>query len=175
MTAILDRSIFVRNSVPNIFETNNVTPHQYKAAHCAVAKKYYVIYKMNINECWKEAKQGHLESVQQLRKLGNTYLHFPSFPFISEKPTSSCFEQMCLAEFAHDYRIKDRSNNNRDHESDQTTDTTQSKVLTLQNNLETIVKRNKPAVIRNMNVNKDKNAEDYYHNLLRVYYPHGSE
>jgi len=38
----------------------------------------------------------------------------------------------------------------------------------------TISKRAKPAVIRYMKVNEDKQSEDYYDNLFKLFMPHRS-
>ncbi|XP_053406580.1 uncharacterized protein LOC128559306 [Mercenaria mercenaria] len=264
-------------TVSAIFEAVNITPDQYRAAHCALATKNTVVFKRNITECWvnpynshllrawngnmdiqpvldvyscimyivsyiskaerelgdllrnaqKEANEGHLEPVKQLRKLGNVYLNSREVSIMEAvyrvtgmhlkqssrqvfipvdrhsiklskplkylreqdeniwmtsltdrylaRPTSSDFEQICLAKFARDYCIKDRTNQNTDHLPEQSTNTAESNVYTLQNNLGTIMKRKKPAVIRYMKVNKDKKSEDYYHNILRLYFPHRSK
>lgn len=78
---------------------------------------------------------------------------------------------MSLAEFASEYSIKDRSENRSDI-SNNALDTTKSGVISLQNNLGTIVKRKKQAVIRCIEVNKENNPEDYNHSLWKMYLPH---
>lgn len=171
-----------------------------------------------------EAKEGHLEPMQQLRKLGNVYLHSREVSIMEAvyrvtgmhlkqssrqvvfipvdrrsskitkplkslteddeniwmtslidrylaRPSSPIFEQMSLAEFTRDYCVKQRTSDNTD-DSSSNTEQTECKVYLLQNNMGTIAKRQKPAIIRYMKVSKDKNTEDYYHNLLRLYMPH---
>ncbi|XP_052788850.1 uncharacterized protein LOC128223618 [Mya arenaria] len=173
----------------------------------------------------KEAKEGHLQPVQQLRKLGNVYLNSREVSVMEAvyrvtgmhlkqssrqvvfipvdrhsakiskplkwlkeedeniwmttlidrylaRPASPDFEQLCLAEFARDYSVKDRSNPDTDDHTDHSANTDHSNVYKLQNNMGTIMKRKKAAVIRYMKVNKNKNSEDYYHNMLRLYLPH---
>ena len=175
----------------------------------------------------KEAKEGHLEPVQQLRKLGNVYLNsrelsvmeaiyrvtgmhlnqssrqvvfIPAdrhaarlskpLKLLSEeddniwmtsiidryvaRPTTPDFENMCLAVFVRDYRVYDRTTHDTDDIQDMTDHETSGTLTPLQNNMGTISKRTKPAVIRYMKVNKDKQSEDYYHNLFKLFMSHRS-
>lgn len=86
------------------------------------------------------------------------------------RPTANEFEDMSLAYFASNYRVCDRSGLNSDH-SDNTSENNY-KIYKLLNSKGSIVKRKTLAVIRYTNYNKDKNSENYYYNLISMYFPH---
>ena len=86
------------------------------------------------------------------------------------RPRTAVFENMCLADFASNYKVKGKSNENAD--SDAAEQEKPCQVYKLLNDKGSVVKRTKPAVIRYTKFNKDKNSEKYYYSLVSMYYPH---
>jgi DNA replication protein DnaC/exonuclease III len=92
------------------------------------------------------------------------------------RPNTGEFETMCLATFASQFRIsQSNSSTQADDEAQENYENDEHvKTYTLSNGLGTISRRSKSSIIRYARVHKEKNIEQYYYNLIRMYLPHRS-
>jgi hypothetical protein len=90
------------------------------------------------------------------------------------RPLEQPFIDMCLADFAAEYRMvqKKQNDNEDDDGNDDDTETGATKVYELLDNKGAISKRNKTAVIRYLKISKKKDSERHHATLLRMYMPH---
>ena len=84
------------------------------------------------------------------------------------RPTQSCFENMCLAEFCSDFRVLAKS---------EIPKTPNENVFELQNSKGFIQKRTrtKSAVIRYPRFNAEKMSEKFYRSILQLFLPYWTE
>jgi hypothetical protein len=92
------------------------------------------------------------------------------------RPNTEEFENMCLATFASQFRVsRCKTPTQIDDDTQESNAVSEnSKTYTLNNGLGTISRKSKPSIIRYARVHKEKNVEQYYHNLIRMYLPHRS-
>ena len=97
------------------------------------------------------------------------------------RPDKQLFNAMSFAYFASNYvvllSIKDNTiiqSEEDEQDLDDNEEQTNSPIYKLQDDLGYIRKRSKFAIIRYPKLNRDKDPERYYANLLRAYYPHST-
>lgn len=87
------------------------------------------------------------------------------------RPSDADFTNMCLADFVAQYKLVTGNNDKEDDNSDAEHESDSSTKILLQNNMGTVAKRRKPAVIRYLKVSKTKDSERHF-STLRMYMPH---